>query len=49
MQAQQDLVRDGEDGAVGADAEREREERDDGEQRRAAQVAKCVTKILKHP
>ena len=35
--AEQDLVGDGEDGGVGADAERERDQRDDREERRAAE------------
>ena len=48
-QAQQDLVGDGEHGAVGPDAEREREEGDDGEQRASAQIAYRVKKILQHP
>ena len=49
MQAQQHLVGDGEHGAVGADAKRERKERDDGEQRASPQIAYGVKKILQHP
>ena len=43
---EQDGIDQREDGRVGADAEREREQHGNGEPRRLAQLAECITQIL---